>query len=426
MAEDERLVKLMSRETVRRFLPLGILVAAVVISVIYLLRVSSPSDGALRASGTIEAVQVIVAPVTSGRVVAVMVDEGDLVSDGDVLFQMEDDLLLSQREQVLAAGEAAIAAAALQVLSAEQALNHLYDDWPLIAAETELAVAQARDALDDAERLSTYQQKGNRATSDTIDATEAQLVLAQDAVDRAQDAYNRVKDRSESDPQRAAARAALEEARDQRDAVQSILNWYQGEPTDIDQALLDARVVVAQAQLTQAEKEWQTWQDGPDPEALELAQAQLQHAQAQLTLARAKASADRESIELQLEDFLVEAPVDGTVLTRAIEPGEVVVAGGAGITLADLDHLRITVYVPEDRYGQIQLDQRALLTVDSFPDLAFEAYVAQIADSAEFTPRNVQTEEGRRTMVFAIELRINDPRGLLKPGMPGDVSFQDS
>jgi multidrug resistance efflux pump len=421
----ERLVNAMNRETMRRLLPIGVLGAAVVISVIYLLRVSAPANGELKASGTVEAIQVIVAPETSGRVAAVMVEQGDQVSVGEVLFELENDLLETQRAQVLAAGEAAIAAAELQLVSAQQALTHLYDNWPLIAAQAELAVAQARDALDDAERLSSYQQKGNRATSETIDATEAQLVLAQDAVDFAQEAFNRVKDRDESDPQRATARAALEEARDQRDAVQSVLNWYLGEPTDIDQALLDAQVVLAREQLNEAQDEWQAWQDGPDAEAVDLVEAQLKHAQAQLTLAQTKASADLESIDLQLADYTVRAPIAGTVLTRAIEPGEVLVAGGAGITLADLDHLSITVYIPEDRYGQIELGQRALLTVDSYPDLAFEAFVDQIADTAEFTPRNVQTEEGRRTMVFAIQLRVNDPRGLLKPGMPGDVVFQD-
>jgi multidrug resistance efflux pump len=415
----------MKTKTIRRFLPVVLLIAAVLISIVYLLRVSAPASDTLKASGSIEAIQVIVAPETSGRVVSVLVGEGDRVTLGDVLFELENDYLQTQRAQVYAAGEAAIAAAELQVLNADQALTHLYDDWPLIAAQADLAVAQARDALDDAERLSSYQQKGNRATDATIDATEAQLVLAQDAVDKAQEAYNRVKGRDESDPQRAAARAALEEARDQRDAIQANLNWYLGEPTDIDQALLDAQVLVAREQLNEAEEEWQAWQDGPDPEAVELAEAQLKHAQAQLALARAKARADLETIDLQLQDLLVRAPVDGTVLTRAIEPGEVLVAGGAGITLADLEHLSITVYIPEDRYGQIELGQRALLTVDSFPEMGFEAFVVQISDSAEFTPRNVQTEEGRRTMVFAIQLRINDPRGLLKPGMPGDISFQE-
>jgi len=90
-----------------------------------------------------------------------------------------------------------------------------------------------------------------------------------------------------------------------------------------------------------------------------------------------------------------------------------------------LDQLTITVYLPEDRYGEIHLGDGARVTVDSFPEIEFEAQVARIASQAEFTPRNVQTQEGRRTTVFAVELTLSDPLGRLKPGMPADVIFDD-
>ena len=81
--------------------------------------------------------------------------------------------------------------------------------------------------------------------------------------------------------------------------------------------------------------------------------------------------------------------------------------------------LRITVYVPEDRYGEIRLGDPVQVTVDSFEGKTFAAHVVRIADEAEFTPRNVQTEEGRRTTVFAVEVAVEDPQGLLKPGNAG-------
>ncbi len=93
------------------------------------------------------------------------------------------------------------------------------------------------------------------------------------------------------------------------------------------------------------------------------------------------------------------------------------------MTIGDLDQLKITVYVPEDRYGEIQLGDQAQVTVDSFPGEAFDAIVVRIADRAEFTPRNVQTEEDRRTTVYAVELMVETPGGKLKPGMPADVIF---
>jgi multidrug resistance efflux pump len=96
----------------------------------------------------------------------------------------------------------------------------------------------------------------------------------------------------------------------------------------------------------------------------------------------------------------------------------------AALTIGDLDELHITVYVPEDRYGEIQLGDKALVSVDSFPDETFDAVVVRIADRAEFTPRNVQTEEDRRTTVYAVELLVEAPLGKLKPGMPADVVFE--
>jgi HlyD family secretion protein len=79
--------------------------------------------------------------------------------------------------------------------------------------------------------------------------------------------------------------------------------------------------------------------------------------------------------------------------------------------------------VPEDRYGEIHLGQQASVKVDSFPDLTFTSDVTHIADQAEFTPRNVQTAEGRSSTVYAIKLTVTDPQDKLKPGMPADVTF---
>ncbi len=131
-----------------------------------------------------------------------------------------------------------------------------------------------------------------------------------------------------------------------------------------------------------------------------------------------------EVIQTQIDKLLVTTPVDGVVLVRTAEPGEVLVAGAPLITLLQLEDLTITVYVPEDRYGAIRLGQAASVRVDSFPGEAFPATVVHIADQAEFTPRNVQTEEGRRTTVFAIQLRVENQDGKLKPGMPADVTFE--
>ena len=413
----------MPLDRIRRVAPIVVFAGLVVAGLIYLMVVSGEGKGPLTASGTVEAVQVGVASEVSGRVLDVLVAEGETVQAGDPVLRLDSRLLEAQRERAVAAGEAAVAAAQLELISAQQALDTLYENAPLAAAQAELALANARDALDDAQRLNTYQQKGNRATQETLDGAEAAVTLAEQALDRAQTAYDRTTSLPENHPTRAAARAALEAARRQRDKAEASLNWYKGEPSDIDQAILSAKVSLAQAQLGDAELRFEELSAGPDPDLLSQTSARLTLAKASLAAARAQARVDAETLDLQLDKLLVTAPLSGVVLARSIEPGEVLIAGAQALSIGQLDRLTVTVFLPEDRYGQVDLGDHVQLAVDAFPDQAFDAVVTRIADRAEFTPRNVQTQEGRRTTVFGIELTVSDPGGLLKPGMPADVTF---
>ncbi len=121
----------------------------------------------------------------------------------------------------------------------------------------------------------------------------------------------------------------------------------------------------------------------------------------------------------------ITSPIDGVVLERLIEPGELETAGVTLMVVANLDQLTLKVYVPEDRYGQISLGQTYSVTVDSFPNQSFSGKVSHIADKAEFTPRNVQTTDSRKSTVFAITLDLAPSGGKLKPGMPADVHFTE-
>jgi prepilin-type N-terminal cleavage/methylation domain-containing protein len=286
-----------------------------------------------------------------------------------------------------------------------------------------LDLANARKALDDAEKHRSWQQKGNRASKDTIDATEARLTLAKDAVDKAQAALNHVRDKAPTDPVRAQAEANLQSAKDARDAIVRILSWYKGSPTDIDQSVLDAQVQVAQANATQAEIEYQKVKDGPNADDMKLAQDKVSTAEANLAAARAQTEAQLKSIDLQLEKLVVRAPEDGVVLTRSVQAGEVAQAGMAAITLGKLNDLKVTVYIAEDHYGQLSLGDHASLSVDSYPGQTFDAVVTRISDQAEYTPRNVQTKEVRQTTVYGVELSIKSGQSKLIPGMPTDVVF---
>jgi multidrug efflux pump subunit AcrA (membrane-fusion protein) len=119
----------------------------------------------------------------------------------------------------------------------------------------------------------------------------------------------------------------------------------------------------------------------------------------------------------------IRAPLDAVVLEKVFERGEVVAPGSTLLTIANLNNVILTVYVPEDRYGQIYLGQVYPVRVDSFPGMVYDGTVTHIADQAEFTPRNVQTIEGRKATVYAIRLTIPNPNQDLKPGMPADVDL---
>lgn len=384
----------------------------------------APQDPAIQASGLIEATEVAVSPQTSGQVAEVLVHEGDHVKSGDLLMRLDDQGLQAQRSSVQAAGQAAEAAAQADLDAAQKALSDLREQAPVVTAQAALDLANARKALDDAQKHRTWQQTGNRATQDTIDATEARLVLANDAVKSANRELNHVIDKAPTDPVRAQAEANLQDAKDQRDAIIRILNWYKGSPTSIDQSILDAQVEVAQADATQAEINYQKVQNGPDAEQLMLAQDKVAVAQANLAAAKAQTAAQLKAIDLQLAKLDVRAPEDGVVLTRSVQPGEVVQAGMTVISLGKLNDLTVTVYIPEDQYGQLSLGDHAALSVDSYPGQTFDAVVTRISDQAEYTPRNVQTKDVRQTTVYGVELSIRTGQTKLIPGMPTDVTFK--
>jgi RND family efflux transporter MFP subunit len=253
-------------------------------------------------------------------------------------------------------------------------------------------VAQARAAF------LTAQDVLNQATASGADA---------DLLSAAQDRYD----------------SAKQELDDAQKAYDDLLKTDQGEN------LLKARgrVQAAQARYDDALERLARLHTGVDSDAVAVASAAVNQAKAvvaQAERAVAQAQAQIDSLDAQIAKLTVYAPVDGTVLERNIEPGEIVLAGSTSLVIGELNKLTITVYVPEDRYGDIRLGQTAQFTVDSFPGKTFSGSVTRIASQAEFTPRNVQTAEGRSTTVFAVEITVTNPTADLKPGMPADVTFQ--
>jgi HlyD family secretion protein len=223
-----------------------------------------------------------------------------------------------------------------------------------------------------------------------------------------------------------AGRTLYNDARDELEGAQRAYNLLLD--SEVADAVLQARadLAVAQERYYSALDFLRTLRTGVQATSVTAAQnvvdqAQTAVEQAQKAVEQAQANVDL--IDTQFAKLTITAPMDGVVLVRSIDIGEVIQAGMPALTIGELDALKVTVYVPEDQYGKINLGEQVTLKVDSFPTDSFIATVTRISDKAEFTPQNVQTKEGRQTTVYAVELSVDNPDGNLKPGMPVDVTF---
>jgi len=126
-------------------------------------------------------------------------------------------------------------------------------------------------------------------------------------------------------------------------------------------------------------------------------------------------------VEVSYRETKIYAPADGVILSRVAEEGEVVNPGQVIYTMVDLNKLYIKVYIPEPELGKVKLGQQARVYVDAYPDRYFNGTLTRVYEQAEFTPKNVETKDERVKLVFGAEVSVENPEGLLKPGMPADV-----
>lgn len=124
-------------------------------------------------------------------------------------------------------------------------------------------------------------------------------------------------------------------------------------------------------------------------------------------------------------DTVLATPLGGVVLSKNYEEGEFLPPGAVLATVADLSDCWVKVYLPSTVLGRVKAGGAADVRVDSFPDRVFRGKVRAVSDRAEFTPRQSLTTEERANLVFAVEVAVENPESLLKPGMPADVTFHD-
>jgi HlyD family secretion protein len=136
--------------------------------------------------------------------------------------------------------------------------------------------------------------------------------------------------------------------------------------------------------------------------------------------------AQRQLTQAQMARLELTAPLTGVVQKQLAHRGEHVGAGTPILTLADPTDLKLTLYVLEGDLGRVAVGQPVSIRVDAFPDRVFSGTVKSIADRAEFTPRNVQTQKDRQNLVFAVTVRVPNPDGALKAGLPVDATFTQS
>jgi len=176
----------------------------------------------------------------------------------------------------------------------------------------------------------------------------------------------------------------------------------------------------AQYEKTQKDLERYTklYRDGViPPQQMDSAKTAYDVAFSQLQLSRASLK----TAEVRLGDSVIYAPLNGVVIRKNVEEGETVGAGTAVFTIGDLENPWIKVYVKEDKLGLVKLGQKAEIRVDTYPMKYYEGTVTYISSEAEFTPKNVQTQEERVKLVFGVKVSVKNQNDELKPGMPADV-----
>jgi len=167
---------------------------------------------------------------------------------------------------------------------------------------------------------------------------------------------------------------------------------------------------ISLAKLNSAKENFQKVKNLSRPEELMQAKANLDKALANVNL-----------IKKNLSDCYVTSPSSGFITKKFIEAGETAGMMSSLFQVADLSSVELVIYIPETELGKIKLNQQAEISVDTFPEKNFEGKVIYISPQAEFTPKNIQTQEERTKLVFAVKIKIDNPDFELKDGMPADA-----
>lgn len=358
----------------------------------YLIMSPKENTGVLEASGQVRGTEVTVSSKIAGRLDLLSVKEGQQVLQGDLLARIEAAEIAARLEQAKAEAKAAEsrleeAVAGIQTL--------------------DTATRQARLNVGIQQEATTHD---THLASETLQRTEAEIKAAEAELVQAQSNYQRNK-------------ALLDRefiSQGYFDQVQARLDVSNARVTAARKAREEASAALQRASVGKDEVrvrqiEVQRLMD----ERIRL-QAVRDAAQGQSMSAAARVK----EIDALLADVRLAAPISGTVINRLAEPGELVAPGRPIVTLIDLSDLYVRVFVSEKDIGLLRLGNPARISVDAFPGKYFTGKISEIAQQAEFTPKEVHMKDERAKQVFAVKVQIDDSRGYLKPGMPADLKIK--
>jgi HlyD family secretion protein len=343
-------------------------------------------------SGRIEGDDSAVAPKVTGRILEIRFREGDSVKAGEVIAMLDDPQVHAREQQ---ARDQAMATEA-QLSSAQQQIAVLNDQLK----QTEL---QTNQATTDAEgRVSQAEAELSHAEAQ-LAQQEASLKLA--LFDR--DAYTKL-------------------------ATDGAVSERQGKSAETTAETQQALVAAARRQVESAQAALNVAKANlanPQIRFSQQAQIRKQMAQQLAAVASSRADANRARSQLKeaqenIHDLTVVAPFDGTIATRTAEPGEVIQAGTAIVTLIDLTKVYLRGFIPEGEIGRVRVGQRARVFLDSDRNKPLEAVVSRIDPQATFTPENTYFRDDRVKQVVGVKLHLNTGIGYAKPGMPADGEIE--
>ncbi len=355
----------------------------------------------IRLSGNIELTQVDIAFKAPGRIVELNVKEGSTVSRDAVVARIDRLTMESQRVRELSAVDAATAQLAQMVTAIEFQRQSIDGDLALRQAELRAAEARLAELL-----------AGSRAQE--IAAAKAQLADTKTWAEQAKRDWERAQTLFQNEDISA---AQYEQFRAKHEST-------------------------AQA-MRQAEERLALLEEGPRRETIEQARAQVERAKAAIRLAEtnrielkrreqelavrraeiSRAKAGVAVIDAQLEDTVVASPIDGVVMVKSAEAGEIVAAGAVVATIGDLRHPWLRAYIGERDLGRIKIGTEVKLTTDSFPGKVYRGRISYIASEAEFTPKQIQTVDERVKLVYRIKVDVDNPDQELKANMPVDAEI---